>query len=374
VVRICQWIMRQREKTRQLGPHGEKRPEYGLMPPGVTADWDRFAYRFFNDAQYCAGLEQAGLALADIGDPAAPAILEDARNYREDIRRAFHWTQARTPVNALDNGTCVPADPSFLNCFGKIEDFYPGEDAGRTWCYSIECGAHHLAANQVIDPNSRDAGWMVDFLEDTQFLRDGWGGDYPTEKNHQDSFDLGGFAKVQPYYCRVAEIYALRDDVKPFIRSYFNAIPSLVNAENLSFCEHFHNYGAWNKTHETGWFLCQTRLMFVMERGNELWLAPFVNNDWLKPGEKVSVRNAPTTFGKVGYELTAAADGNAIQAVVNLPPPITARKVVLRLRHPEGKLMLSVTVKGKTHADFNPQKETISFIPNAETTTIQAKY
>ena len=29
------------------------------MPPGVTADWERYAYRFFNDAQYCRGLEAA---------------------------------------------------------------------------------------------------------------------------------------------------------------------------------------------------------------------------------------------------------------------------------------------------------------------------
>ena len=163
---------------------------------------------------------------------------------------------------------------------------------------------------------------------------------------------------MQPYYCRIAEIHALRDDVKPFIRSYFNTIPSLVNAENLSFCEHFANYGAWNKTHETGWFLCQTRLMFVMERGDELWLAPFVTGDWLKNGGKVIVRNAPTDFGKVSYELAATAD-DEIEATVKLPAHFTARKVVLRLRHPDGKPIKSVTVQGRKHTDFDP-RETIT--------------
>ena len=59
VARICHWIARQREKTKRLDARGQKVPEYGLMPPGVTADWGRYAYRLFNDAQYYAGLESA---------------------------------------------------------------------------------------------------------------------------------------------------------------------------------------------------------------------------------------------------------------------------------------------------------------------------
>lgn len=372
-VKICQWVIHQREKTKRTDVHGEKVPEYGLMTPGVTADWNRFAYRFFNDAFYYAGLESAGRALADIGDAAAPAILEDAKKYREDIVRAYHWNQARSPVVKLDNGTWVPADPALLDCFGRVEYFIPGEDAGRTWAYSIELGSHHLAAVDAIDPKSQDTAWMMDYLEDVQFLRTGMG-DYPEAKNRTDVFCFGGFAKCQPYYGRNAEICAMRDDVKPFIRSYFNAIPTLVNAENLSFCEHFNNYGAWNKTHETGWFLCQTEIMFVQERGDELWLAPFVTTHWMNDGQTVSVQSAPTRFGKVGYTITSAVAKGQINAVVELPAKCGAKKIVLRLRHPEGKPMQSVTVNGKSHADFDPKKETITLEPTEGKLTIQAQY
>ena len=82
LARVCQWIVAQRAKTKRLDAHGRKVPEYGLMPPGVTADWGVYAYRLFNDAQYCAGLEGAARALADIGHPDAQALLEDARQYR----------------------------------------------------------------------------------------------------------------------------------------------------------------------------------------------------------------------------------------------------------------------------------------------------
>ncbi len=373
VVPICQWVIRQRTKTKQLDLHGHKVPEYGLMPPGVTADWGRFAYRFFNDAQYCAGLEMAGRALAGIGEPAAGAILEEARQYREDLVGAFHWTQSRAPVVPLANGTWVPADPAILGCFGRVEEFLPGEDGGRTWCYSIEAGAHHLAANGILDAASRDVAWMIDYLEDVQFLRSGWP-DYPEAANRRDPFNLGGFAKLQPYYCRIAEVYALRDEVKPFIRSAFNAVPSLLNLENLSFCEHFHNYGAWNKTHETGWFLCQAATMFVMERGDELWLAPFVPSHWLQDGMTVRVRNAPTRFGKAGFVLQYSAAKAAIEARLQLPAQTTARKVVLRLRHPQGKPMLSVTVQGKPHTDFDPRRETITLAPGNGEVVVRAAY
>ena len=94
VARICQWVMRQREKTKRLDARGEKVPEYGLMPPGVSADWNRFAYRFFNDAQYYRGLEMAGRALADIGDPAAAAILRRCKNVPSKTSRE-RTTQCR---------------------------------------------------------------------------------------------------------------------------------------------------------------------------------------------------------------------------------------------------------------------------------------
>jgi hypothetical protein len=374
VVRICRWVIRQREKTKRLDALGRRVPEYGLMPPGVSADWNRFAYRFFNESQYCLGLENAGRALADIGDPAATAIQEDVQSYREDIARAYHWMQARTPVVPLRNGVWVPADPSLMGCYGNVEDFMPGQSASLSYVYSVELGAHHLVANKTLDPASRDADWMINYLEDVHFPRT----TRLEAAGRTDDFDWGGFAKMQPYYCRIAEIYALRDDVKPFVRSYFNTIPGLLNAEDLTFWEDMGTngiaYGGWNKTHETGWFLCQSRIMFVTERGDDLWLAPFVTSHWLRDGMKVSVRNAPTRFGDVNYAITSNVAKSEIEAVIQLPPRCTAKNVVVRLRHPEGKPIQSVTVQGISHKDFDPRKETITIKPSGQTIKVRAMY
>ena len=85
LVRACKWIGQQRAKTKRQGVDGNKVPEYGLMPPGVTADWGRYCYKFFNDIQYYHGLETVARELAEIGHPDAPALLADAKQYREDL-------------------------------------------------------------------------------------------------------------------------------------------------------------------------------------------------------------------------------------------------------------------------------------------------
>jgi hypothetical protein len=373
VARVGKWIVAQRAKTKRRDGHNQRVQEYGLFPPGVTADWNRYAYRFYNDAQYCAGLESAARLLATVQHPDAPALLDDARQYREDLVRAYRATQARSPVVPLEDGTWVPTDPALLDCPGRVEDFLPGEDGNRSWAYSVEIGAHHLAANRVLDPTAPDVGGMMDYLEESQFLRSGMG-DYPEAKNRQDPYNLGGFAKVQPYYGRIAEVYAGRDDVKPFIRSYFNAIPSLLSRENLSFWEHFHNIGGWNKTHETGWFLCQSRIMLVAEQGDDLWLAPFATNAWLRDGQRIAVTGAPTSFGRIGYTIQSAVAQGRIVATIEPSTRKPPRRIVLRVRHPEGKPMQSVIVDGKPHRDFDPRKETVTLAPANTRMQVRVQY
>ena len=375
VTRACQWIVRQRSKTRGQDSAGEKVLEHGLMPPGVTADWPRYAYRFYNDSQYCHGLESAAHALSSIGHPDAPMLMADAKAYREDLIRAYRWTQTRCPVVPLSNDTWVQNHPTMLGLFGDNEEMIPAAEAKRwdAFLYSVEIGSHHLAANRILDPNSVEVAATMDYLEDQQFLREGLH-DYPEDKNRKDVFNLGGFAKAQPYYARNAEVYALRDDVKPFVRSYFNTLSAMLSEETLSLWESFANHGVWNKTHETGWFLCQTAIMFTMDRGDDLWLAPFATNNWLKNGMTVAVRNAPTRFGKVAFRITSHVEQGRIEAIICQSWHNAPKEIVLRLRHPEGKPMIAVEVDGKPYSDFDAQREIVRLKPSAGEIRVVAKY
>jgi hypothetical protein len=373
VARVCQWIARQCDKTKRLDVNGEKVPEYGLVPPGVGADWNRFAYRFTQEGHYYAGLQQAAAALRDIGYPGAPGLLDRAAEFRADIVRAFAYTQERSPVLALANGAWIPAYPGMVNCFGRIEDIIPGEDGNRSWCYDVELGAHHMIMHGVFAPDAPETAWMMDHMEDFWFLHTGMG-DYPTARNQADWFNLGGFAKVQPYYARNAEICVLRDDVKPFIRSYFNTIPTLLSLENLSFWEHYHNTGGWNKTHETGYFLAQTRLMLVLERGEELWLAPFVTDQWLKDGMRVSVHNAPTAFGPVSYELESHTAQDYITVRIEPPTRKAPAAIVVRLRHPDGKAPRAVSITPATEYTLIPEKDAVRLTPREHPLELRVQY
>ncbi len=372
LARVGEWIVRQTGKTTQAV--AARRPESGLMPPGVLADWNAFAYHFAHNAYYHAALRELGALLWEVADPRGATISGRAVQLREDTLRAYRWTQARSPVVPLRNGVWTAYYPSQVHSPGPLGDFFPGQDAGRSWCYDVELGAHQMVPTGVLDANSSEVGRMLDHMEDVQFLADGWF-DYPAATNQADWFNLGGFSKVQPYYTRNAEIYALRDDVKPFLRSYFNSLAALLNPEVLTLWEHFNHSGAWDKTHETGYFLHQTREMLVQERGDQLWLAPLIPSDWLKDGLGVGVTNAPTRFGRVSYRLNSKAASGAIEAHIEPPARSAPKAIVLRLRHPDGKRLSTVTVNGQPHTDFDPQKETVRLIPDGTTAiSVRASY
>lgn len=370
--RVCDWIMSQCEKTKKIDMEGEKVPEYGLMPPGVGADWNRFAYRFAIQGHFCAGLNGVGSILKDINYPLADKYIEGGRELSKSILRAFDWNKERTPVLPLSNGEWILPYPPNLYTFGTSGEMFPGEDYGRSWAYDVELGPHHLIPLGVLEPQSRDTENIIQHMEDYWFLHsDYWfafngEGDYPEEVNKKDPFNLGGFSKIQPYYTRIVEIYAMRDEVKPFIRSYFNAIPSLLNTENLSFWEHFHNIGAWNKTHETGWFLVQTRKMFIREDKDSLWLAPFIPSYWLEAGKQIAVKNADTYFGKVSYDLHSKLDNNEIEGNVYLKKDVDFGKIILRIRHPSNKSIKKVLVNGVEYGKWDSQLNVIYLFPSPD--------
>jgi hypothetical protein len=214
---------------------------------------------------------------------------------------------------------------------------------------------------------------MMDHMEDVQFLSDGWF-DYPATMNEKDWFNLGGFSKVQPFYTRNCEVYALQDDVKPFVRSYFNTIAAMLNTEVLTLWEHFNHSGAWDKTHETGYFLHQTRTMLVTERGDQLWLAPFVTSNWLKDGQKLSVSNAPTRFGPVSYQLESHLAEGYIRARILPPVRQAPNRIVLRLRSPEGSPIRSVRVNGKQHTDFDKTAGLVRLKPSAQALDLEVSF
>jgi hypothetical protein len=98
-------------------------------------------------------------------------------------------------------------------------------------------------------------------------------------------------------------------------------------------------------------FLETLRLMLVHEtttpngRPAGLELAFATPRGWLAPGKSIAVRESPTSFGPLSYEIDAGY--GQITATVDVPmrrPPLTMK---LRLRVPAGHRVLGVRVGGK---------------------------
>jgi hypothetical protein len=109
-------------------------------------------------------------------------------------------------------------------------------------------------------------------------------------------------------------------------------------------------------------FLETARTLLVHEtrdaRGtpNGLRLAYATPKAWLGQGKRIAVTNAPTSFGRVSYAISATA--SAVSAEVVLPREAPA-SVGLRLRLPEGRRITGVTVDGVRHRRFDPRTGTI---------------
>ena len=77
----------------------------------------------------------------------------------------------------------------------------------------------------------------------------------------------------------------------------------------------------------------------------------------------------PTRFGTVGCTIRPAADWKSIDAEILPPASATGLgKIVLRVRHPEGKPIRAVTVSEIPHAEFSVEAQTIS--PRLSTTPL----
>jgi hypothetical protein len=135
----------------------------------------------------------------------------------------------------------------------------------------------------------------------------------------------------------------------------------------------------------SGWFLHNFRNLLVMENGQSLWLSRAAPRAWLEQGKKIAVKNAPTYFGTVGYEIVSDADNGKISATIEMPSRLPASdkggqagkapaSVILRLRHPKSAPIKSVTVNGQPSTAFDKEKETIELKGLTGTVTVRATY
>jgi hypothetical protein len=329
----AKWIVEERKATQRREADGTPAREFGLLPAGQLEDNEEWHHWFAVNAYAYRGLRAAGEVLATL-DPAEGANLQrEAERYRADIRRAVERAVADVPVARLRSGAWGIVVPPRTRLHGR--------DTG--WIRNILYGAHVLLDCGVFEVGEPVAEYILDDLEDNLFL-----GTDAFSVAEQDWFSRGGIA-MQPSLVNTFTTYASRGETPQALRAFYNTFAASYYPDINAFTEWLPSFGRgggpYYKTSDEAAFLAWLRLMLIREEGRNLNLTPTAPRRWFRPGGTIEVRNAQTFFGTVSFTITSEADRDRIVASLILPTPREPGGVVaVRLRHPDGKRLISATV------------------------------
>ena len=348
LVEACRWLINERKGTQKRDAQGNPVPEYGLLPAGSLEDVTDFWYWLSTNCFSWWGLNNASRALRDFGHPEGESLFRESESYREDISRAFREAMTRSPVVALRDGTFVPHFPS--------EVYTRGRSVG--WIREVLEGAIMLIVTRLLDPNSREAEWILKDYEDNLYISDKYG--YGIPNFDQFWFSRGGFS-LQPNLLHGPLPYLYRDQIEHYVRAYFNPFAATFDPTLRMLCEHplpelGYFAGDPFKTSDESQSAYWLRLMFVTELGSTLHLGRALPRDWLRDGETLRIQDASTYFGKLSYEIHSQVRVGRISMSLDPPTRNTPSRILVRFRHPEAKPMRRVTVNSSVWRNFDGEK------------------
>jgi hypothetical protein len=349
LVKACEWVVRERQATMKLNSDGSRPLEYGVLPEGSLEDVTDYWHWLATNSATAWGFLNLAEALADFGHPEAGRLKKEAEAYRQDVMRAFTEARILAPVVRLRDGSYVPKIPSRLYERGR----------SHGWLRETLEGPMFFLFYRLIPPDAPEAKWVLEDYEDNLYISDEYG--YSIPAFDQFWFSRGGFS-MQANLLDGPPPYLYRDEIKHYLRAYFNAFASGFYPEIRMFNEHSlpelgyprgDHFKTSDETQSTFWL----RLMFVREQGQELYLGQAIPRSWLADSRPVGIERAPSHFGPLSFKLTLSADSSKIEAVLSPPGRNPPQTIFLRLRHPQAKPMRSVTVNGLRYERFDPAKE-----------------
>ncbi|MBE7504549.1 MAG: hypothetical protein HS113_30505 [Verrucomicrobiales bacterium] len=345
----CAWIAHERDRTRELT--GRRAIERGLLPPGSLEDIGDWRNWLSNNVFSWWGMQAVARALEDVEHPQAAPLREEVEAYRRDILAAFEEASLRAPLVPLRDGTWVPQIPSEVHRRGRTFG----------WITATLEGPIYLLRTGLLAPDHPMAVPILQDYEDNLYLSDRYG--YSWEKHGAQWFSRGGIS-MQPNLLCSPHPYLLRDEIKHFLRAYFNGFAACYYPDTQMLCEHpLPDLGDWRGDHykssdeaNSAYWL---RLMFIEDdRGDDvLRLGMALPRAWLADGEAPAIERAATHFGPMSLRFRSEADQGRIRAVVDLPVRRVPRQTLLRFRHPEGKPVQRVEVNGRAWDRFDAARE-----------------
>jgi len=376
------WIIRQRNHYMMNIPNREDLLVAGLMPPVMLGDytWPTSDWRWYYSTNTFAlqGLSRFADALAEFDPEAGSKYIAEADAFRADFRRVVEWDAALSPVRLGRDGSYhsfIPRMPYSRGMTG------PELGAPQYPECDLWVGALPLAEPfAVLDPDDiRMVGTltvMEELATSAEIVREKAEARKKKGLSADDAWFWHCYSGL-PKASHSANIYLLQDDIPNFLRFLMNSYAAMVGA-NGKLWEHWH-LGSFadcdapdNGT--AGWFMENFRNMLVMEQGGTLWVTRGTPRVWLEQGKKIAVKNAPTYFGTLAYEIVSEVDNGKITATVEIPSRKSPKSVIVRFRHPQAKPIKSVMVNGKGWTGFDKDKEVIELVGLTGKVVVTAGY
>jgi hypothetical protein len=354
IVAGCDWIINQRKRTIAEAQHSDIRAiECGLLPPGNLEDIRDWRPWLSTNVYSWWGMDNAAKALVEAGLSDGERLMRQAYDYKKDILANFTEAMNRSPVVRLRDGSWIPHIPPEVHRRGR----------SFGWITETLEGAIHLIRTGLIEPHDRMATWIIKDFEDNLYISEQYGYNITGEDFERYWFSRGGISMQANLLCNPIP-YLLRDEPKHFLRAYFNAFATSYFPDTRMMTEHAlpnigdhrgDHYKSSDEANSTFWL----RLMFVEERGDELWLGAAIPRYWLADGKTCGIEKSQTYFGPMSIMYESKVSQGRIEATFEPPRRNPPKRIYIRFRHPESKKMTRCEVDGKPYNNFNPEKEWI---------------
>jgi GH15 family glucan-1,4-alpha-glucosidase len=318
------WIKNVTEESQFFNELGEKPIYFGLLPTGEGEAIGQ-GYNYYHDFWAVLGLRQAILAADTLHEATDSAWMK--QTYEEFCANLL--ASVKQAYQRIGNNEYIPATPfdAQMDIWGSMTALFPARFLD----------AHDPMMTSTLDRMARHS--------------------------QEDEYTFFVMKKLWTYITADwAMCYLLRNDLPMFYR-LFNGYAAHASPTNVWIEEIFleSRLGTGDMPHgwAAGQYVLLHRNALVYEDGEKLELCWGVQPDWLKDGAKLSVKQAPTKFGKVQFELQRSEASLILDyKLTSAPGQATAEQVRLHIPALGGKIT-SVRVNGKVRS-LSPEESVIT--------------
>ena len=356
ILDACDWIAAQRLRT-MCEEDGLKVPHWGLLPAASAHDW-LSGNTIFNDAFCIFGMIEAVRLLRETGHPRGEEMARELNSYRGCLCDRYREARDKARPLPLPDGSQIPYVP---------RDVYELDWTKTDWTYT-GYGPLRAGAWGALDPHDGLVNQALAFLEAGMPKGEGFYFKIATDafkhatadENFRDVNDAAAdrhflwrhYVEYETMWPIGYELFLQRDDLPRFFEWLFHNLSVVLHKDFRVGVESLDGVPSCAPGDGERWRAI--RDMFVNERAGydgsqqSLWLLQAIPRSWLKPGDRLAVKQMGTHFGgHVDLDAEVASNGNSLNVEAKLNLAVVPAEIRVRLRSGNGRRLASAKINGR---------------------------